>query len=120
MTAVRTSYIENVPLVPVSPVPAFPKGTPMALSKASTVLILQSAFGTLLGLGSVLLICGVLLTQVPGKNHAFGILVLSIAGLFLTVSLVLGMFRDVGHWFLTIIVSGELVVCAYGLWSLLT
>jgi cytochrome b subunit of formate dehydrogenase len=92
----------------------------MVGANTSTVRIRKGVFWALFVLGSVLLIFGILLAQVPSKNHAHGTLVFSIAALFLMTSLVLGMFRGVGHWFLTIVVSGEVLVCIYGLWSLLT
>ncbi len=89
--------------------------------KALAAQIRTGAFWTLFGLGSALLIFAVLLAQVPGIRHdAFGVMVFSLAGTLLATSLALGMFRGVGHWFLTIVLSGELLLCAYGLWSVLT
>jgi hypothetical protein len=82
-------------------------------------------FWILFSIGSVLLAFSVLLSQTPGDDRTFDKVIFSTAGVLLIGSLVLGRFnRGVGHWRIgaipTVILSAELVLCAYGLLSVLT
>ena len=82
-------------------------------------------FWVLFGLGSALLIFAVLLSQVPGQDRTFDKVTFLITGLLLAASLLVGRFhRGVGRWragtILTIILSTELMLCLYGLVSVLT
>jgi hypothetical protein len=71
-------------------------------------------------LGTLGLVFGILLTQTPGHNFTFHIVVFSLVGMLFVVSVVLGLLRPVGHWFIQVILVGELILCLYGLWSVLT
>ncbi len=82
-------------------------------------------FWILFSIGSLLLVFSVLLSQTPGDDRTFDKVVFSTAGMLLIASLLLGRFnRGVGHWRIgaipTMILSAELLVCAYGLLSVLT
>jgi hypothetical protein len=71
-------------------------------------------------LGTLGLVFGILLAQAPGRNFTFHILVFSVVGMLFVFSLALGLFRPVGNWFVQLILVGELMLCLYGLWSVLT
>jgi hypothetical protein len=71
-------------------------------------------------LGTLGLVFGILLTQTPGRNFTLHIVVFSVVGVLFVFSLALGLIRPVGNWFAQLILVGELMVCLYGLWSVLT
>jgi hypothetical protein len=71
-------------------------------------------------LGTLGLVFGILLTQTPSRNLTFHIVVFSLVGMLFVVSLALGLLRPVGNWFVQVILVGELMLCLYGLWSVLT
>jgi hypothetical protein len=82
-------------------------------------------FWLLFGLGSALLIFAVLLSQVPGEDRTFDKVVFSITGLLLAASFTVGRFRGpAAQWrpgpILTVLLSAELLLCLYGLVSVLT
>jgi hypothetical protein len=73
-------------------------------------------FWALLVVGTTVLLFGLLLTQTPGRDRAFDVIVLSIAGVLLATALVLGRFRLVPALFL----GAELLACLYALISAVT
>jgi hypothetical protein len=82
-------------------------------------------FWLLFGLGSALLFFGVLLSQAPGEDRTFDTVVFSVTGLLLIASVLLGRIsRGSVPWrigsFPIVILSVELLLCLYGLVSILT
>jgi len=83
---------------------------------------LRLSFGVLFGLGSAVLVFSIALAQVPGGPSAYDESVITIAGLLLTASLLVGRIRrEAGAWsagpIATVIVSFELAVCLFVLAS---
>jgi hypothetical protein len=70
-------------------------------------------------LGSLGLAFALLLAQTKG-GRSFPTLVFSVVGSLLVVSLLLGTFGRVGHWFVKGVLAFELLFCLYGLWSVAT
>jgi hypothetical protein len=75
----------------------------------------------LFGLGTILLVFAVLLTQVPATDRTPDEIVFSITGVLLVTSLLVG---GIGQWRVrvipTIVLGAELSLCLYGLASVLT
>lgn len=83
------------------------------------------SFWGLVGLGSMLLVVSVLGSQVPWKDLTFEKTTSLVAGVLLSGSMVIGKpYLRVTRWhmgsILTVVLSAELLLCAYTLISLLT
>lgn len=86
-------------------------------SNATSVGTLRTiAFWLLSVLGSAVLVFAVLLTQTPGKDRTFDVLILVVAGALLSGALAASRFRLLPATFLGV----ELLVCIYALISVLT
>jgi hypothetical protein len=86
---------------------------------------MRVVFWVLFSLGSALLIFSILLAQTPGEGRMFDDVVFSVTGLFLAASLLVGRYHRVGgQWraglIVTVILGAELLLCLYGLVSVLT
>jgi hypothetical protein len=82
-------------------------------------------FRVLFGVGSALLVLALLISQAPTDDYTPDKIIYSAAGILLGTSLVLGRFRrGAGQWragsIPTLILSAEMVLCMYGLASVLT
>jgi hypothetical protein len=83
-------------------------------------------FWVLFGLGTAVLGFSVLLTQTPGDERTFDVVMLSTAGALLATVLVLGWLRAAGpggrrRWpFVFVVLCGELLLCIFAVIDILT
>ena len=83
-------------------------------------------FWALFGLGTCVLVFAILLTQSPGEDRSFDLIMLSLAALLLVSTFVLGRHEaralvGMRTWpIMGVVLSGELLLCLYAITSILT
>ena len=98
----------------------------MELTEESSSIGKAVVFWVLFGLGTAVLAFAILLTPTPGEDRTFDLIMLSIAGVLLTTAFVLARLRTLapGGWRMwpvsAVVLSGELLLCIYGIISVVT